>query len=181
MRLVAFDGPIPVLDPPVSMLAGRLDIVKGFPAAIYAAGIANRTRPVQVATVCPARSPALDALAAVARVPLVQHPWMEWEAFQQFVRNSASVTICPSLTDAYPHIPLDSLAAGRPVVGSPAISYLPDWLTADPNNPSEIAEQVLHLLDEYDQFSAQSRKLAETIQKHNENALLKLFEKICHD
>ena len=178
VRLAAFDGPIPVLDPPVLLIAGRLDIVKGFPAAIYAAGIVNRTRPVQVAAVCPARSTALDALAGAARVPLVQHPWLEWEAFQQFVRNSVSVTICPSLTDAYPHIPLDSLAAGRPVVGSPAISYLPEWLTADPNDPEEIAGQVLHLLDGYDQFSAQSRKLAETIQNHNENALLQLFERI---
>lgn len=179
VRLAAFDGPAPVLDPPTLLIAGRLDIVKGFPAAIYAAGIVNRARPVQVAAVCPAKSSALEALAAAARVPLVQHPWMEWEAFQKFVRNSVSVTICPSLTDAYPHVPLDSLAAGRPVVGSPAISYLPDWMIADPNDPTEIAEQVLHILDGYDQFSAQSRKLAETIQKHNEHALLELFERIC--
>jgi glycosyltransferase involved in cell wall biosynthesis len=171
-------GGIPELhDPPVLLIAGRLDVVKAMPAAVFAAGLVNRTRPVSVATVCPAKSTALDALALTAKVQLVQHPWMEWEEFQRFLREQVSVTVHPSLTDARPHIPLDSLCARRPVVGS-SVSFLPDRYRVDPNSPREIADKVLWTLDNYAECSRESLETAELIDQGARREFLDLYERL---
>jgi glycosyltransferase involved in cell wall biosynthesis len=103
---------------------------------------------------------------------------MEWTQFQRFLRDEVSLTIHPRLTDAFPHIPLDSLAAGRPVVGSSFIPYLPSEFTANPNNPSDVADCILKVLDDYDTYSQLSLDTAKAVHDRSERRFLELYERL---
>jgi glycosyltransferase involved in cell wall biosynthesis len=163
---------------PALLVSGRLDIIKALPVAIMAAGLVAKEREIRLFSVCPSNNPAIEALAGIAKVKIILKPWMEWTQFQRFLRDEVSLTIHPSLTDAFPHIPLDSLAAGRPVVGSSFIPYLPSEFTANPNNPSDVADCILKVLDDYDTYSQLSLDTAKAVHDRSERRFLELYERL---
>jgi glycosyltransferase involved in cell wall biosynthesis len=169
---------LPVIEPPMILLAGRQDLIKCYPVAVLAAGLVARVRPVRVATVIQARDAALDAIAETAGVTLEHHPWMTWDDFHRFIRSQVSVTVCPSLTDSFHYVSWDSLANGRPAVGSQTIRYLPAEWQADPNDPADVARIVCQILDDYDAASRQAYKIAEELGAKQRAAYLALYGRL---
>ena len=98
-----------------------------------------------------------DLLAGEAEV--VPVPWCEWAAFR---RHVAGLDIClhPSFTETFSIVTADAVAEGVPVVGSPAIDWLPDAWTADPDDACAIASAAGRLLADPDAPAAGRAALA---------------------
>ena len=142
-------APAPIHQPAKLLIAGRMDIVKGYPAAILAAGVVNQSLPVEILCCVHEDATRLRPIAELARVPLAQRPWMNQAAFRKMIRHEVTLGLHPSLSDACPQVPLDLMGQSKPVVGSPACDFLPRSWTPDPNDPEAIAEAVLAILDNY--------------------------------
>jgi hypothetical protein len=171
-------GDLPTIDPPTLLLAGRQDVIKCYPAAVLAAGLVNRVRPVRVLTVIQSRDASIDAMAEIAGVTLEHHPWMDWAAFHALIRDRVSVTLCPSLTDSFHYVAWDSLAQGRPVVGSETIRYLPQQWQADPNDPQDLARVTLEILDGYEAASRLAWETASGLAERQQAAYLELIQMV---
>lgn len=171
-------GELPTIDPPTLLIASRMDIIKALPASIIACGLVARRRPVRVMSIVKERIAGLDAIAEAAGVRIEHEDWREWEGFHDLIRERVSVTVCPSLTDSFNYVAWDSLSQGRPAVGSPTIRYLPPAWQADPNNPQDIADRVLAILDAYDVSSRHARAVAESLAQRQQEAYAWLLERI---
>ena len=172
-RVVTFPNPFPpsaFLDPPpperpALLISGRLDLVKGIPAAIIAAGIVQRSHAVDVLTLCRhgSKSKVLRELCRCARVEATHVEWMKPEAFPAFLASRVSIVLQPSLSESFNYLALEAMAAGRPVVGSPAIRYLPPAWQADPNDPEDIALRVTWQLRDYATASSAATATARVV------------------
>ena len=147
--------------------------------AVLAAGLINRQRPCRVLTVIdgPHRE-SLEAVAVTARVPIAHEPWLAWPDFMSLIRDRVTLTLCPSLTDSFNYVAWDSLAQGRPVIGSAAIRYLPAVWMADPNDPADIAERALRVLDDYPAASRCAGNVSTLLARVQQKAYVSMLERV---
>jgi hypothetical protein len=83
----------------------------------------------------------IQALFAATGETLELHPWMEHEEFLELV---ASMDIClqVSLSESFNITSADAVSMGVPLVGSEAISWLPERSQADVNSAESICEAM---------------------------------------
>jgi hypothetical protein len=163
--------------PPRLMVAGRLDVVKGIPAAVLAAGLVNQQIPCEL-LVCAKDPHRIKPLAELADVPFVTRPWTDQAAFRRMIRQDVTVTLHPSLTDACPQVPWDSLSQGRPVIGSPCVRFLDARNQPDPNDPRAIADATLACLDRYEAESARALQIADAMSRETAAEYRALIERL---
>jgi len=180
VRYTRHEGSPVVLDPPRILISGRFDIVKGIPGAILAAGLVNQQIPIELHTIVEDRGGVMSSLAATAKLELVNHKFMDWPQFHTFLRDSVSLLLHPSLTDAHPFAAIDALCMGRPVVGSEAVDFLPASWKADANDPATIAKTALSILRDYPIACEAAQVFADDLQERETEAFLALYERLAN-
>lgn len=157
------DSPRTLHDPPVLLFGGRSDVIKGHAASILAAAIIAKDRPIRLESMVEGNPSTMSNLATAAKIQLYPQPYRTSSAFRDYFRNSVSVLLNPSLTDAFQYVGMDALIQGCPVVGSQTIRYLPREWQADPNDPYDIARIATMFLDDYDRYSAEALRIAREV------------------
>jgi hypothetical protein len=165
-------------DPPVLLLAGRDDVIKAKATNVLAAGLVNKQRPVNLSLVVAGNVQPLMDMAATASIATTSVPYRDVPEFRQFLSNDTDVLMSATLTDACQYTALDALLQGRPVVGSPALRYLPNDWQADPNDPAAIARAVLGILADYETASRIALQLATDISQRHARHLHDLLYRI---
>lgn len=133
------------------MLASRVDPVKNLPQQLMAAALLQRRHGLAVyATVKQSNHhPELDHLAAAYGLKLTIVPWMHWDDWMQFLRAHITLVMQASFTESFNYVALEGMLCGRPVIGSPAIRYLPGTWQGNPDDPAELAAIGEQLLANY--------------------------------
>lgn len=100
-----------------------------------------------------------------AGITLEKRAWLDHVEFKQ---AAASMDVCLTATyhDTYNYVAADVVTAGTPVIGSPAIPWLPAMYQVNPDNTHEIAEAILsapswsclHQLQALQDFDAHASK-----------------------
>jgi glycosyltransferase involved in cell wall biosynthesis len=98
--------------------------------------------------------------------------WAPWSAYMDWMAMTIDLSFCCSLTESFGLIACESMLMGIPVVGSHAIEFLPEAWKANPQNPVEIASMAMHHLNNYSSSSWQSARIARSVAKQNEVALI---------
>ncbi len=186
-RAVEFPNPMPLpasvvpaaIDPPTVLIAGRADIIKAHPAAIAAAGILARRQSIRVLVATRNGSNGqLQPFFDAAKIAPERLPWTDYETFAETLRTRVSIVLQPSLSESFNYLALEAMSAGRPVIGSPAIRFLPAAWQADPNHPEQIADLAVAVLAEYDSQSQWARRTAAAVCTAQNAAFFRLLKRL---
>ena len=71
------------------------------------------------------------------RAKLIEVPWAEWPQFKQQI-GSMDLNLQSSFSESFNVVAADSVSQCIPIVGSSAITWLPDYWQANPDNVLEI-------------------------------------------
>jgi glycosyltransferase involved in cell wall biosynthesis len=139
----------------VVTLVGRLTSQKGVDTFLEAAGVVHHRRPEALFVVVgdgPDRA-ALQAQADAASLNGAVR-FLGYREDIPRVLAAADIVVMPSRAEGLPHLLLEALAVGRPVVAS-RVGGIPDvvhhgetGLLVPPAAPGEVADSVLRLLDD---------------------------------
>jgi glycosyltransferase involved in cell wall biosynthesis len=83
--------------------------------------------------------------ADVSNFQIVQDGWRGWHEFRDTVADM-DLLIHPSYTESFNMVTGDGITQGVPVVGSPAISWLPDEWQADSDDAVQIASVGMKII-----------------------------------
>ena len=172
------ESPPPQPDIPLLLIAGRDEAIKGRACQVLAGAIVAKQRTVKVASSVSGNVGCLADVAKAARLELDVQKYRTPIAFRKYLRDSVSVVLNSTMTEATQYVGLDALSQGRPVVGSPAIWYLPKSWMADPNDPADIARVACMFLDDYPRYSAEALRLGIEIRDRQAEAYRTAIEHI---
>lgn len=148
-------------EPPTALITGRDTWCKAFPSAILGCVLVQRQRPLRLILSEQTGQGWIDAAIGAIGGQWERPAYQDARGWARRLRDEVSVVVQPSLSESFNYVALDALAWGRPVVGSPAIRYLPpDW-TVDPNDARAIAAMIVEHLDRYEERAGEARRLAE--------------------
>lgn len=162
----------------VVSLVGRRDVVKNFPAQIIAAGIVNRTFPVELVIVTRGQSDDFVKLAEMSGVKASVFDWGLQDRYLRLIADQVDVGMQASLTESFNYVATDHLGLGIPVVGSPAIRYLPRHWQSQPDDPASIAFVLTEHIRNFKSRQIESRKIAEDVASKNEESFKQTIKKI---
>jgi glycosyltransferase involved in cell wall biosynthesis len=106
-------------------------------------------------------------------------PYAEADEWDRRLRDDVSVVCQASLSESFNYVAADAIGWGRPVVGSPAIRYLPPAWTVDPNNPRQVAAMILEHLDDYEARAQQARRIAVALAARQNAAYCAMIGRLC--
>lgn len=165
--------------PAIVSLVGRRDVVKNWPTQIIAAGIANKTVPLQLLFVTQGNASDFEDMAADVGVESVSVGWTDQSKYLDLLRDHVDVALQASLSDSFNYVATDHLGLGIPVVGSPTIRYLPREWQADPNDAKDISTVLLLHIYNWKERSQQARAIAEDVSAVNRVNFNKAITRLC--
>ena len=137
---------------PVAALIGRHDVIKNMPTQLLAVAIAGIK---QVQLICrphDSQKRSLIELCDAYGIDATFH-WFEWEDHIANMASNVSVVMQASFSESCNYVALDSMLTGTPVIGSPAIRYLPKQWQANPDDADDISHILRTVLDDLPQSS----------------------------
>lgn len=78
---------------------------------------------------------------------LVWQPWADWAGFRATVRTM-NILFQPSFTESFNVVTADGIAEGVPSVVGPAIEWTPERWQADPDDPQDMVQCAIGLLND---------------------------------
>ncbi len=162
------------------LIAGRYDIVKNLPNQYLAAGILNKVDGMRILSVINQHTGAggLDYLKTAYCQAVERQPWMNWSGFMEFLRTRVSLTFQASFTESFNFLALESMMCGRPVVGSPAIRYLPkDW-QANPDDAESIVRVARRIMADYGRHARTAREVSVSFAGQMNQSYLAWFRRL---
>lgn len=161
-------------------LVGRRDVVKNVPNQIIAAAIANQSRPMRLHLIVNGEHQDFKALAQACGLPVYTHGWMPHEQHRRRVAKLIDIGLQCGFCESFNYVALEHLLAGKPVVGSRTVRFLPASLQADPNDVEEIAELMLALAADIDSdpqgAHGTCRGIGERVAAHVNEALIETLK-----
>lgn len=173
VRAASAGRPGRMLTPARVSIACRADVIKNVVNQAVALAIAARHREV-AAVLCLGGNLGADVreLLEAAGVPTSVLPWSDRATWWQRIRDSIDIGMQVSFSESFNFVALDHLQAGKPVIGSRAIRYLPrDW-QADADDPSDIACRIVDTIDQYEARSEISLEVAERVARQCNQSLV---------
>lgn len=155
-----FYAPYPVLyqeGPPVEKtetmtLLGPATAKKNHLNQFLAAALVQRARPLLLHTNVPAPVLPLPGLQAV------NHAWLDPAEYTKLIAQS-QVNLCVSWAETFSYQVAETAMAGTPSVVSPAVFWAPwAYQVANPNDPFQIVDKILQVLDNPDEAVAAFRR-----------------------
>jgi hypothetical protein len=146
-----------IIGPVDLSLVGRRDTVKNMPNQIMAAALANQTRKCRLHLMVKGDIADMKALGEACGIETFVHDWRPHEEHRNRVANLIDIGLQAGFCESFNHVALEHLLSGKPVVGSPAIRFLPSELHADPNDLEGMAALILRLAEQIDADPAGSK------------------------
>lgn len=132
---------------PTVTLVGRRDLVKNFPTQILACGIVAKRRPIRLLIITRGSGEDFRQLSEQCGVPCEVMEWEDQPSYLRLIGQRSDVGLQASFSESFNYVAIDHLGLGIPVVGSPAIRYLPRVWQASPDDAAAIAESLHGVLD----------------------------------
>lgn len=167
------------LQPPWTVsLVGWARVLKNFPAQILGFALAARQADLKL-ILClsdTVEHPVMNdlmVLAAFSGVDAVVADWQEdWHKFARFVAHDVDLGLQVSFTESFNYTAIEHMLVGKPVVGSPAIRYLPPTWCANPDDPADMARVLLEHIEDYDARSREAVQVARDVAARNNQAFV---------
>lgn len=156
----------------------RWDVLKNIPNQIVAAGIANHTHQSELISSFRKPSTLLTACVDTARLPHRSLPWGDWAAYIKNIKHHVDIGLQVSFTESFNYVALEHLLCGKPVIGSPAIRFLPQRWQASPDDPDDIADKIKHVIDNYDNESKEALRIGRAYGELCNHLLVQQMKKI---
>jgi glycosyltransferase involved in cell wall biosynthesis len=169
---------MPISRPPRVSLSCVGRVLKNVPNQIIALGLAAQTCPLQAVLMMDQASDELAGLASLAGLNYEIAPWLPWSEFMDYVRDEIDVGVQCSFTESFNFIALEHMLHGKPVVGSPAIRYLPPGCRPNPDDPEAIANTLLRVLDNYETYSEQAKTIADNLAEANNRQFVDVIARV---
>jgi len=162
------------LSDPVCSLAGRWHMVKNQTQQLLGMALAD----VRALVVSKKETGIIEQFANSIGLRVEIIPWGSWEKWNKVIARRVAIGMQASFSESFNYVALEHLMAGRPVVGSSAIRYLPQAWQADADSPEDIARVIRWILDNYIQASQQARDVAEVVTARQNAAVLEQLDRI---
>lgn len=148
------------------LMAGRRDMIKNFPNQIVAAAIASKAIPLELHICVRGESKDLLDMARLAGVHAELVKWSDRSSHEERL-SSYHIGLQSSFSESFNYVAIELMARGVPVVGSPAIRYLPQHWQANPDDPMEIADTIVKLAKDWENERLLARRVAEDVAETN--------------
>jgi hypothetical protein len=167
----------PNLSNPLCSLAGRWHLIKNQTQQMIAMALAD----VRALLVIKTQSELAEIFARSVGLRYEVMPWGSWKEWNKAISGRVAVGMQASFSESFNYVALEHLIAGRPVVGSSAVRYLPDAWKADADDPEDIARVIRLVLDNYKEASEQAREVAEVVTARQNSAVLEQLDRITRE
>jgi len=166
-------------EPPVVSLICDWSQLKNLPNQLAAISLVSRSRPCKLLLyVSHDRRSSAAAFAHSLGLDADVRLWQPWSAYLRTVASDVDIGMQASFTESFNFVALDHLYFGKPVVGSPAVRYLPQQWQADPDDPMDISEKVLDSLDDYAARTRDATRVSRTVAKECNAAFIAAVERL---
>lgn len=168
--------------PTVSLVARDNQSIKQWGASIAAVEIAARRIPdLHVLVGAPAlrdgAAPHLDHLQEIG-IPTIRAGWGSWRSYLSTVARHVDVHLTATLSESFCLVPLEHCLLGRPVVGTPAIEWLPGRWQRNPQDPADLASTLVSHFEDYSAAAAKAIGVARNVAEKNHRHLRATFENL---
>lgn len=142
------------------LIAGRHDVIKNLPQQMMAASLVQQETgcDVLVTVKQPNAEHSVHHLAEAYGLRLRFAPWMDWRDWIDFINAHVTVCMQASYSESFNYVALENMLCGRPVVGSPAIRYLPNEWQANPEDAEAMATIAIDFFRAYRMPSDHARQ-----------------------
>lgn len=172
----------PVPDVLTVSLICRRDVIKNIPDSIAAMAIANHQRRFRLLLGVGGETATLLDLATSLGVEAESIGQLPWKHYVQTLQDRVDVGLQCSYSETFNFVAWEHLARGVPVVGSPAISFLPESMTANPADPLSIASRLIAVADALRRDPAavrsKSRRIARLVGDENNAAFVAAIQAV---
>ncbi len=121
----------------------------------------HQQRPIRVElSLRNSKGQSIEHLARLAGLEYRIHPWQPWAEFLEHTQEAVDVGLQVSFTESFNYVAIEQMLCGKPVIGSPAIRYLPEAWQANPDDPDEIADVLVGLIENYEVESERAVEVA---------------------
>jgi glycosyltransferase involved in cell wall biosynthesis len=159
------------------LLTSRVDVVKAMPVAIMGAAILNRTVPLEVTIVTKSKDDRPARLARQYGLDVTVRQWMPHNQLPGLYGDS-DIVLQPSLSESFNYVALEAMCQSTPVVGAPAIRYMPPQWQADPNDPQSIADVMENILSDYESCRQLAFDVASSVCKRQVDRQIALYDRV---
>lgn len=150
-------GPDRLVGPVDLSLIGRRDAIKNFPNQVIAAGLANKARPCRLHVMVKGDAPGLKELAESCGVEAFFHSWRPHAEHRKRIAAMIDIGLQASYSETFNFVAVEHLLCGKPVIGSHAMSILPEDMQVEPNDVQEIADTILSFAGQLESDCAGTR------------------------
>lgn len=167
---------------PVVSLVCRCDLLKNLPTQMMAYRLVEKRRELGGLLLVTNDNAKAARLAAGYGIRPTTLDWRHsWRDYLKDIIVPAHVGLQASFTESFNYVGIEHMLCGRPVVGSPAIRYLPAWWQANPDDPGELAARLESVLDDYASQSRLARRSAtayarESLNEKFRSSILQVLE-----
>lgn len=148
-------------DPPIVSLICCWRQLKNIPNQLIALSLASKITPLKVLlSVKDDRESLAERFAKSVSLCCDVRPWRPWRDYRQMIAEDVDVGLQVSFTESFNFVALDHMLAAKPVIGSPAIRYLPSEWQSNSDDPEDIARRLVNVLSNYRESSALAERIA---------------------
>lgn len=104
--------------------------------------------------------------------------WGDWKQMMHLIALYSDIGLQASLTESLNLVALEHMMLGKPVVGSPAIEYLPKNWQANPQDPDSIAKTILDHAKDLEKRGAVAREIAGRIRNENNKQFIESIQSL---
>ena len=166
----------PAVDPQQGMVSvtGRWHMVKNQLQQLMAVKLAGQ----RALLVMKGRENLQEMTAAAIGLDFELLPWQSWRSWHQVIHQRVVVGMQASFSESFNYVALEHMQQGRPVVGSPAVRYLPDSWQANPDSPADMALILRRHLADYPGASERARAVAGKVAERNNSTFLEVIDRL---
>jgi hypothetical protein len=164
----------PAVDPQQGMVSitGRWHMVKNQLQQMMAVKLAGQ----RALLVIKGRGDLVQTAADGIGLDYELQAWQNWRDWHQTINSRVAVGMQASFSESFNYVALEHMQQGRPVVGSPAVRYLPDSWQANPDSPADMALILRQHLADYPAASQLAREVAAQVTERNNNTFLEVID-----
>ena len=161
VRFPGWTAPKAIGDTPVISLTCVSRVLKNIPNQLIALGLVNQERRI-VAALCMDKSDdeSITGMLDLCGVEYRIDPWTDWDGFMRNTTLNVDIGLQCSFTESFNYVALEQMLCGKPVIGSPAIRYLPEHHQVNPDDPQSIANALIDVIDNYSTASRDALRVS---------------------
>jgi len=163
-------------DPPTVSLICEWRLLKNIPNQLLALALAQQTSPFLAMLVIKRdRDQLARRYAETVGLEFEIREWRPWRDYLAMIAADIDIGMQVSFTESFNFVTLDHLQAGKPVVGSAAIRFLPTEWQANADDPRDISRRLVNIIADYENSSRIAKAIADEKVQTSNTAFLSTF------